>query len=72
MSTDLPIVTIVEAARLLGIKHDTLRHQCQFDHGKWADRQGLLASRLGAQKIGRDWYVDRALLDAELARRAAR
>lgn len=65
------IVTLKTAAAQLGITASMLRHECQYDHGR-EGRQGALARRLNARRIGRDWYVDRDALQAEIDRRANR
>lgn len=61
---------ISEAAALLGVTPDYIRHQCQPDSGRLANHPGLLAQRIGTVKVGRDWLCSRAAVQAEIARRA--
>jgi excisionase family DNA binding protein len=58
----LPIVTLRTAARMLGVTADYLRHAVHEER--------TIARRLEIHKIGRDWYIPKAALDAELRRRA--
>jgi hypothetical protein len=68
LETPLPVMTLKDAAALLGIKPDTLRHAAQDDHGRRGE-MAAIAKRLNARKPGRDWIVDRDAVEAELRRR---
>lgn len=65
---EMPYATLQEAADALGVRKSSLR----LAHMR--ERDGLvthnaLAGRLRMEKIGRDWYVPRDALLAELKRR---
>lgn len=62
-----PLLTLREAASLLGVQPATLRQQAQDE---WAGTPGpsARARRLGVVKLGRDWFVDRVAVEREAAR----
>jgi len=59
-----PVVGLREAAAVLFVDPDTLRY-CAYNGT-------ALARRLGVFKVGRDWLVERELLQLEVARREGR
>ena len=72
MSEALSIMTLKDAAGRLGVRAATLRKGA-YNRQEYGEDHGTegqaMAARLGAQKIGRDWYVDRAAVEAEVERR---
>lgn len=65
----LEFVTLIEAAEALGVTPASLRQAANRRRDGDAS-EAALAARIGIQKLGRDWYVGRDELIAELARRA--
>lgn len=60
---DRPLLTLAEAAPLLGVTPGTLRQQAQRE---WNGRPATpRARRLGVVKLGRDWFVDRVAVERE-------
>lgn len=61
---DRPLLTLREAADLLGVKAVTLREGAQAERNG-RDGPSPRLRRLGVVKLGRDWFVDRAAVERE-------